>query len=113
SVILPNPKLYTYSLHDALPICNGVSEIAGVPVDQTADAFYAAIDSGDDKQIDAFLLAAAADTQHATSTCRMGAADDPRTVVTPDCRVLGFSGLRVIDASVFPDVPRANTHLAT
>lgn len=92
---------------------DGVSEIAGVPVDQTADAFYAAIDSGDDKQIDAFLLAAAADTQHATSTCRMGAADDPRTVVTPDCRVLGFSGLRVIDASVFPDVPRANTHLAT
>ena len=41
----------------------------------------------------------------------MGAPDDPRTVVDPDCRVLGVDNLRVIDGSIMPDVPRANTNL--
>ena len=39
--------------------------------------------------------------------------DDPRSVVDPDCRVIGCTGLRVIDASVMPEVVRANTHLTT
>jgi choline dehydrogenase len=43
----------------------------------------------------------------------MGAAGDPRSVVDPECRVLGFEGLRVIDASIMPSVVRANTHLTT
>jgi 5-(hydroxymethyl)furfural/furfural oxidase len=67
----------------------------------------------DDAEIDAFALKNAGDTQHATSTCPMGDAADPATVVDSDCRVLGFEGLRVIDASVMPSVVRANTHLTT
>ena len=90
-----------------------VTAISGMEVERTAEAFYTAIDSDDDAKIDALLLERVSDTQHGTSTCRMGAVDDPRSVVGPDCRVIGFDGLRVIDASVFPSVPRANTHLAT
>jgi choline dehydrogenase-like flavoprotein len=41
----------------------------------------------------------------------MGAPDDPRTVVDPDCRVLGVEHLRVIDGSIMPEVTRANTNL--
>jgi choline dehydrogenase-like flavoprotein len=41
----------------------------------------------------------------------MGTPDDPRSVVDPDCRVLGVEGLRVIDGSIMPNVPRANTNL--
>ena len=36
-----------------------------------------------------------------------------RSVVDPECRVIGCTGLRVIDASIMPEVPRANTHLTT
>ncbi|MEM7341928.1 MAG: GMC family oxidoreductase [Actinomycetota bacterium] len=58
-----------------------------------------------DAAIDDWLRKTSSDAQHICSTAAMG------TVVDPDCRVLGFDGLRVIDASVFPEVPRANTHL--
>ncbi|RAI46056.1 GMC family oxidoreductase, partial [Rhodoplanes roseus] len=45
---------------------------------------------------------------HPCGTCRMGAADDPRAVVDPELRVIGVDGLRVIDASVFPDLVGGN-----
>ncbi len=67
----------------------------------------------DDAALDDWLFAECSDAQHASGTCRMGRPDDPRAVVDPECRVLGCTGLRVIDASVMPEVPRANTHLTT
>ena len=70
-------------------------------------------DELDDAALDDILFAECGDAQHASGTCRMGDPDDPRTVVDPDCRVLGCTGLRVIDASIMPEVPRANTHLTT
>jgi choline dehydrogenase len=66
-----------------------------------------------DAAIDAWAMQYVGDAQHGTSSCRMGAVDDPLTVVDPQCRVLGFDGLRVIDASIMPHVPCANTHLTT
>jgi len=71
------------------------------------------LDALSDDELDALCLAIAGDTQHATSTCRMGAADDPEAVVDPECRVRGLAGVRVVDASVMPAVPCANTHLTT
>jgi 5-(hydroxymethyl)furfural/furfural oxidase len=43
----------------------------------------------------------------------MGAPDDRRAVVDPAGHVLGVDDLWVADASVFPEVPRANTNLPT
>jgi 5-(hydroxymethyl)furfural/furfural oxidase len=48
---------------------------------------------------------------HPGGTCRMGSREDPRSVVDPECRVIGVSGLRVIDASIMPNLSRAATHL--
>jgi choline dehydrogenase-like flavoprotein len=42
----------------------------------------------------------------------MGKAGDPHAVVTPDCKVLGVEGLRIVDASIFPSIPQAMTHAA-
>jgi 5-(hydroxymethyl)furfural/furfural oxidase len=41
----------------------------------------------------------------------MGSPGDPSTVVDPRCRFIGVEGLSVIDASIIPVIPRANTHL--
>ena len=48
---------------------------------------------------------------HPTSTARMGSEGD--AVVDPQLRVFGVTGLRVVDASVFPTIPRGNTNAAT
>ena len=48
---------------------------------------------------------------HPTATCRMGPDGDPGAVVDQYCRVRGIEGLRVVDASVIPSIPRANTNL--
>jgi choline dehydrogenase-like flavoprotein len=63
-----------------------------------------------DGQLDEWILRVATDAQHICGTARMGTGDD--SVVDPLCRVHGIGRLRVVDASVFPGVPRANTHLA-
>jgi choline dehydrogenase len=68
-------------------------------------------DLGDDRALDAWMRATCTDHQHPAGTCRMGDPADPATVVTPDCRVVGVDGLRVVDASVMPASPRANTHV--
>jgi 5-(hydroxymethyl)furfural/furfural oxidase len=66
-----------------------------------------------DDAIDAWLLATVNDYVHAVGTCRMGTPGDPAAVVDTDCRVIGYDALRVCDASVMPELPRANTHLTT
>jgi choline dehydrogenase len=67
----------------------------------------------DDATVDRWLLEDAGDGQHIAGTCRMGAYEDARSVVDPDCCVRGVGGLRVVDASVMPADCRANTNLTT
>jgi choline dehydrogenase-like flavoprotein len=42
---------------------------------------------------------------HACGTCRIGKADDPNAVVESNFKVHGTEGLRIVDASVFPEIP--------
>ena len=48
---------------------------------------------------------------HPVGTVRMGPASDSMSVVDQYCRVRGVEGLRVVDASVMPNIVRANTNL--
>ena len=61
-----------------------------------------------DEALDAFARAASSTVYHPLGTCRMGAADDPMAVVDPQLRVRGIEGLRVVDASVMPDLVGGN-----
>jgi 5-(hydroxymethyl)furfural/furfural oxidase len=74
-------------------------------------AFVAILDGRPELPLPEDLPRIVTDTVHVCSTCRMGSPDDATTVVDPECRVLGVDGLRVVDASIIPEVPRANLHL--
>lgn len=50
---------------------------------------------------------------HLIGTCRMGPASDPMAVVDDRLRVHGVANLRVIDSSIMPSMPSANTMAAT
>lgn len=67
----------------------------------------------DDEALEAFVRKAAIGVWHASCTCRMGRDDDPMAVVDTSGRVRGVQGLRVVDASIFPVVPCANTNFPT
>ncbi|HSP29595.1 MAG TPA: GMC family oxidoreductase, partial [Ilumatobacteraceae bacterium] len=61
----------------------------------------------DDRAIERWVRGAVGDYVHASSSCAMG------TVVDDDGRLVGYDGLYVCDASVFPSIPDVNTHLPT
>ena len=67
----------------------------------------------DDEALEAFVRKAAIGTWHASCSCRMGADGDPMAVTDTQGRVRGVEGLRVVDASIFPLVPCANTNFPT
>jgi choline dehydrogenase-like flavoprotein len=68
---------------------------------------------GDAAISDDELLASIAPMGHPVGTCAMGDAQSPSTVVDSNYRVCGVGRLYVVDASVMPTIPSANTHLPT
>lgn len=67
----------------------------------------------DDDAAEDFVRSTTVGVWHASCSCRMGADGDPQAVTDYAGRVRGAQGLRVVDASIFPQVPCANTNLPT
>ena len=65
-----------------------------------------------DADLDAHVRAVAITVHHPLGTCRMGVGGDDLAVVGSDLRVIGVDGLRVIDASVMPDLVGGNINAA-
>ena len=66
-----------------------------------------------DAQIDEFIRQKVETAYHPSCTCRMGAVDDPRSVVDPQGRVIGIEGLRVVDSSIMPSITTGNLNAPT
>ncbi|MEM9056323.1 MAG: GMC family oxidoreductase N-terminal domain-containing protein [Pseudomonadota bacterium] len=66
-----------------------------------------------DDELRAFVHSRLGTAYHPVGTCRMGAADDARSVVDPRLRVIGLANVRVADASVMPEIVAGNTNAAT
>lgn len=67
----------------------------------------------DDAALGDYIRATLRTDWHPVGTCRMGRGDDPMAVVGETLEVLGVAGLRVIDASVMPNIVSANTNAPT
>jgi choline dehydrogenase len=66
-----------------------------------------------DADLEKFVRDTGAITQHAVGTCKMGVDSDAMAVVDASLKVRGVDALRIIDASVMPDVPGGNTNAPT
>jgi choline dehydrogenase-like flavoprotein len=75
----------------------------------TGELFAPASDS--DADIEDHVRHTTQTLYHPVGSCRMGS--DATSVVDSELRVRGVEGLRVVDASVMPTVPRGNTNAPT
>ena len=66
-----------------------------------------------DAEFETFIRNTVVTTHHPCGTCKMGSDGDETAVVDPTLKVRGAENLRVIDASVFPDIIGANINAAT
>jgi choline dehydrogenase len=118
----PDPTAKPYILHNYLSqetdmarMVEGMRvamEIAHQPAlaPYTTRPYYTpASDSEEDLR--AHIRAQTFTLYHPVGTCRMGS--DAEAVVDTELRVRGIEGLRVVDASVMPEVPRGNTNAPT
>ena len=70
-------------------------------------------DLATDEALDDWMLRNVYTQHHISGTCKMGQAGDPMAVVDQFGHVHGLENLRVVDASIMPDVIRANTNATT
>ncbi|MCO7623074.1 choline dehydrogenase [Pseudomonas guariconensis] len=77
------------------------------------DELVPGADQVSDAQLDAWARRVTETGYHASGTCKMGPAGDPEAVVDPQLRVHGLRGLRVVDASIMPQIVSGNTNAPT
>lgn len=89
--VFAQPALKPFALHEIMP----------------------GADMETDDQLDAFIRSHADSAFHPCGTCRMGDEADPTSVVDSRCRVFGVENLRVVDASIFPQITNGNINAPT
>lgn len=80
-----------------------LSDADGTPAQWMSDASDTEIDDWALRQVGAY--------SHAASSCAMGSSHDDMAVVNGRAEVIGYQNIWLCDASIFPTLPRANTHL--
>jgi len=116
---LDKPRIVTNTLaepEDMASLVAGVKLAREVAAEEPlAEAarreIYPGADVTDDGDIEAFVRRRVELLYHPVGTCKMGAGDD--AVVDPQLRVRGIDSLRVVDASVMPQIPGGNTNAPT
>lgn len=76
-----------------------------IPIDQDLEEIYPGEDNADSDDAIGKWVKENAWGHHACCTNKMGTADDPDAVLDHRFRVRGVDGLRVVDASIFPEIP--------
>jgi choline dehydrogenase-like flavoprotein len=106
---------YFHAPEDLRAQIEGLRVVLGIAQTEPLAGYVAepflAPDSDSDADLTAFIRSHAQTTYHPVGTCRMGVDED--AVVDPELRVHGVDGLRIVDASIMPTIPRGNTNAPT
>jgi len=98
---------YVYELASSQPI----SDIADAILSDANGTSAHWIRSASDREIDEWALRQVGAYSHAAGSCAMGDSRDEMAVVNERAEVIGHQNLWLCDASIFPTLPHANTHL--
>ena len=122
AVVSPDPTAKPHIIHNyysepedmrsqvaGLRMCMEIARTAPLASWATEQILAPASDS--DADLTEYVRANAQTTYHPVGTCKMGV--DDLAVVDPELRVRGVEGLRVVDASIMPTIPRGNTNAPT
>ncbi|MGB0094629.1 MAG: GMC oxidoreductase [Solirubrobacteraceae bacterium] len=97
------------SLVEGVRLCEQIAHTE--PLARYSQRALFAPEGDSDKEVLAYARATMHTLYHPVGTRKMGV--DDLAVVDPELRVRGLEGLRVVDASVMPTVPRGNTNAPT
>ena len=89
----------------SLLTCGPIAEKTAAILGPTAELV------ANDEALEQFLRERVSHLVHPVGTCKMGTPEDELAVVDSQGRVHGLDGLRIADASIMPNIPRANTNL--
>nr|XP_037273561.1 glucose dehydrogenase [FAD, quinone]-like [Rhipicephalus microplus] len=117
---LINPRYLTH-IEDVLVLVEGMKQLIALAYSEPFRKYDARIFELDfpgcelyaqysDEHLACIARTYTATIYHPSGTCRMGRPELPTTVVDPQLRVKGVQGLRVVDASIFPEIPSGNTN---
>ena len=98
---------FTYTLASS----QSVSSIAGSLLSDADGTSAQWISDATDSEIDDWALRQVGAYSHAAGSCAMGNSRDAMAVVNERAEVIGYQHLWLCDTSIFPTLPRANTHL--
>lgn len=79
------------------------ARIHAIPIPDCAHIHF-----GSDNYWRCTLHVMASTLHHQLGTCKMGPASDPQAVVSPELKVYGIRGLRVVDTSIIPEAPTSH-----
>jgi choline dehydrogenase/5-(hydroxymethyl)furfural/furfural oxidase len=88
-----------------------VSSIAGALFSDSVGTPAQWLDDANDAEIDDWALRQVGAYSHAAGSCAMGDGRNEMAVVNERAEVIGHQNIWLCDASIFPTLPRANTHL--
>jgi choline dehydrogenase len=122
AVTTPDPTGKPFIMHgyytEAADVASGLAGLRMViefartgPLSRYAETPNMVPADDSDAALEAHMRTTCQTIYHPVGTCRMGS--DEGAVVDPSLRVRGVEGLRVVDASVMPTVPRGNTNAPT